>query len=100
MGKSQEEEKQAVESGYWPLYRYNPQLKAQGKNPFILDCKKPDGKLRNHGAKGRNETGLMRPAPHRRLCVKKRAKQKPDKLFLALLSHGRAISFAVGFHGV
>jgi pyruvate-ferredoxin/flavodoxin oxidoreductase len=46
MGKSQEEEKLAVQSGYWPLYRYNPALKAQGENPFILDCKKPDGSLR------------------------------------------------------
>jgi len=45
MGKSQKEEKLAVESGYWPLYRYNPELKAQGKNPFILDSKKPDGTL-------------------------------------------------------
>ena len=45
MGKSQEEEKLAVQSGYWPLYRYNPVLKAQGKNPFILDSKKPDGSL-------------------------------------------------------
>jgi len=47
MGKSQEEEKLAVQSGYWPLYRYNPMLKAQGENPFILDSKKPDGSLRN-----------------------------------------------------
>jgi pyruvate-ferredoxin/flavodoxin oxidoreductase len=46
MGKSQEEEKLAVQSGYWPLYRYNPTLKAEGKNPFILDSKKPDGSLR------------------------------------------------------
>jgi pyruvate-ferredoxin/flavodoxin oxidoreductase len=45
MGKSQEEEKLAVQSGYWPLYRYNPVLKAEGKNPFILDSKKPDGTL-------------------------------------------------------
>ena len=45
MGKAQEEMKLAVSSGYWPLYRYNPELKAQGKNPFILDCKKPDGTL-------------------------------------------------------
>jgi pyruvate-ferredoxin/flavodoxin oxidoreductase len=45
MGKSQEEEKLAVQSGYWPLYRYNPALKAEGKNPFILDSKKPDGSL-------------------------------------------------------
>jgi pyruvate-ferredoxin/flavodoxin oxidoreductase len=46
MGKSQEEEKLAVQSGYWPLYRYNPALRAQGENPFILDSKKPDGSLR------------------------------------------------------
>ena len=39
MGKSQAEEKRAVEAGYWPLYRYNPDLAAQGKNPFILDSK-------------------------------------------------------------
>jgi pyruvate-ferredoxin/flavodoxin oxidoreductase len=45
MGKSQEEEKLAVQCGYWPLYRYNPQLKVEGKNPFILDSKEPDGSL-------------------------------------------------------
>ena len=42
---SQEESKQAVECGYWPLYRYNPLLKAEGKNPFVLECKEPNGKL-------------------------------------------------------
>ena len=41
MGMSQEETKRAVESGYWVLYRYNPELKDQGKNPFILDSKEP-----------------------------------------------------------
>jgi len=45
MGKSQEESKLAVQCGYWPLYRYNPTLKAEGKNPFILDSKEPDGTL-------------------------------------------------------
>jgi len=38
MGKSQEEQKKAVEAGYWPLYRYNPLLAAEGKNPFQLDA--------------------------------------------------------------
>ena len=47
MGKSQEEEKRAVQCGYWPLYRYNPARKAEGKNPFILDSKKPDGSLQD-----------------------------------------------------
>ena len=41
MGSSIEEEKLAVESGYWHLYRYNPALKEQGKNPFQLDSKDP-----------------------------------------------------------
>ena len=45
MGKSQEEEKLAVQSGYWPLYRYNPQLTEEGKNPFTLENKEPDGTL-------------------------------------------------------
>jgi pyruvate-ferredoxin/flavodoxin oxidoreductase len=47
MGKSQLEGKLAVDSGYWPLYRYNPQLTAQGKNPFTLDSKAPDGSLQD-----------------------------------------------------
>jgi pyruvate-ferredoxin/flavodoxin oxidoreductase len=46
MGRSQEEEKKAVETGYWPLYRYNPKLKDEGKNPFVLDSKDPKGDFR------------------------------------------------------
>ena len=42
MAKAMEEEKKAVEAGYWHLYRYNPTLKAEGKNPFTLDSKLPD----------------------------------------------------------
>ncbi len=45
MGKTQKETDLAVKSGYWPLYRYNPLLKDEGKNPFILDSKEPDGSL-------------------------------------------------------
>jgi len=41
MGTSIFEEKRAVEAGYWHLYRYNPLLKEQGKNPFILESKEP-----------------------------------------------------------
>ena len=42
MGKSQAEEKLAVECGYWHLYRFNPALAEEGKNPFTLDSKEPD----------------------------------------------------------
>jgi len=47
MGTSMLQEKRAVESGYWHLYRYNPMLKAQGKNPFILDSKEPTESFRD-----------------------------------------------------
>ncbi len=46
MGCSQLEAKRAVEAGYWANYRYNPDLKAQGKNPFILDSKEPTADFR------------------------------------------------------
>ena len=42
MGRSQAEEARAVECGYWHLWRFNPELEAEGKNPFTLDSKEPD----------------------------------------------------------
>jgi pyruvate-ferredoxin/flavodoxin oxidoreductase len=42
MGKSQQEEANAVACGYWHLWRYNPALEEEGKNPFSLDSKEPD----------------------------------------------------------
>ena len=47
MGKSQENIKDAVDAGYWHLYRYNPELKEKGRNPFILDSKEPTASLRD-----------------------------------------------------
>ena len=42
MGKAQHEEENAVKCGYWHLWRYNPALEEEGKNPFTLDSKEPD----------------------------------------------------------
>lgn len=47
MGKAQENIKDAVEAGYWSLYRFNPELKKEGKNPFILDSKEPTASFRD-----------------------------------------------------
>ncbi|MBO3443559.1 pyruvate:ferredoxin (flavodoxin) oxidoreductase [Clostridium sp. CCUG 7971] len=47
MGRSIANEAQAVSCGYWHLYRYNPQLKEEGKNPFILDSKEPKESFRD-----------------------------------------------------
>ena len=51
MGNSIKEEKKAVESGYWHLYRYNPLLKDEGKNPFLLESKEPSAPYKDflHG---------------------------------------------------
>ena len=48
MGASQEQTRLAVESGYWDMYRYNPMLKQEGKNPFTLDSKEPTGDFRKY----------------------------------------------------
>jgi pyruvate-ferredoxin/flavodoxin oxidoreductase len=47
MGKSQENIKDAVDSGYWHLFRFNPELKQEGKNPFILDSKAPTASFKD-----------------------------------------------------
>jgi pyruvate-ferredoxin/flavodoxin oxidoreductase len=47
MTRTQEEEKKAVEAGYWPLYRYNPAAAERGENPFTLDSKDPTGSFRD-----------------------------------------------------
>jgi pyruvate-ferredoxin/flavodoxin oxidoreductase len=48
MTKGLQQQKLAVESGYWPLYRYNPALKAEGKNPLQLDSKAPSIPLQDY----------------------------------------------------
>jgi pyruvate-ferredoxin/flavodoxin oxidoreductase len=45
MGKTIEEEKRAVESGYWNNYRFNPELHKEGKNPFIYETRDPKGDM-------------------------------------------------------
>ena len=47
MGRSMATIKKAVQAGYWHLYRYNPQLKEEGKNPFVLDSKEPKESFRD-----------------------------------------------------
>ncbi|MDO5725184.1 MAG: pyruvate:ferredoxin (flavodoxin) oxidoreductase [Tissierellia bacterium] len=47
MGKSVFREKQAVEAGYWHLYRFDPRLKAEGKNPFVMDSKEPKASFKD-----------------------------------------------------
>jgi pyruvate-ferredoxin/flavodoxin oxidoreductase len=48
MAKGLTQQKLAVDSGHWPLYRFNPNLKAEGKNPFQLDSKPPKIDLKDY----------------------------------------------------
>ncbi|MDR0424664.1 MAG: pyruvate:ferredoxin (flavodoxin) oxidoreductase [Clostridiales Family XIII bacterium] len=48
MGKTQEDTKDAVAAGYWHLFRYNPEKKAAGQNPFTLDSKPPQTSFRDY----------------------------------------------------
>eukprot|EP00928_Gymnodinium_smaydae_P053914 TRINITY_DN3779_c0_g1_i7.p1 TRINITY_DN3779_c0_g1~~TRINITY_DN3779_c0_g1_i7.p1 ORF type:complete len:1846 (-),score=416.50 TRINITY_DN3779_c0_g1_i7:209-5746(-) len=57
------DQKEAVECGYWPLYRFNPSLKEQGENPFVLDGKKLTGDVLKFLIKQNRYAQLARAAP-------------------------------------
>ncbi len=63
MGRTQANTQQAVEAGYWHLYRFNPELKKEGKNPFILDSKEPTASFREFLDKQVRYTSLKSTFP-------------------------------------
>ncbi|KAA6345860.1 pyruvate-ferredoxin/flavodoxin oxidoreductase [termite gut metagenome] len=64
MGKSQEEEENAVKCGYWHLWRYNPALETEGTNPFSLDSKEPEWSEFQNFLKGEvRYTSLLKQYP-------------------------------------
>jgi len=58
-----EQQKLAVQSGYWPLMRYNPALRNEGKNPFLLDSKAPSIRLKEYAYREARYTMLARSNP-------------------------------------
>ncbi|MDO4989641.1 MAG: pyruvate:ferredoxin (flavodoxin) oxidoreductase [Eubacteriales bacterium] len=81
MGKSQAEQKLAVECGYWPLWRYIPENRAQGKNPFVLDSKEPNGKLREFMMGEVRFSSLTRTFPERAEVLFKEAEEFTARRF-------------------
>ncbi len=63
MGQAQQEIKKAVECGYWPLYRYNPLLTEEGKNPLTIDSKDPTGNYQDFIKGEVRYTSLMKQFP-------------------------------------
>jgi pyruvate-ferredoxin/flavodoxin oxidoreductase len=64
---SQTQEKKAVECGYWHLYRFNPLLKNEGKNPFVLDSKEPTASFKDFLMSEVRYSSLVRKFPQDRI---------------------------------
>jgi pyruvate-ferredoxin/flavodoxin oxidoreductase len=93
MSYAQYRQKQAVDAGYWHLYRYNPELKAQGKNPFSLDSKEPKESFREFLNNEVRFSSLVKtfPADAERLFAEadKEAKEKYE--FYKKLAEGNGV---------
>jgi len=63
MAKGLDQQRLAVESGYWPLYRYDPRLREEGKNPFQLDSKPPKVQFRDYALNETRYRMLMQSDP-------------------------------------
>lgn len=78
MGHSQHQSKRAVEAGYWSLYRYNPDLRTNGDNPFILDSKPPEADFEEFLMSEVRYASLMQQSPE--MAKKLFAKAKRDSM--------------------
>ncbi len=85
MGSSQQEESKAVKTGYFHLFRYNPALKKEGKNPFILDSKAPTLDYEEFLSGETRYTALKQAAPEKAKELFQRAEKEAAKQYEKLL---------------
>ncbi|MHB1483414.1 MAG: pyruvate:ferredoxin (flavodoxin) oxidoreductase [Saccharofermentanales bacterium] len=79
---SQAQEKRAVDSGYWHLYRYNPLNRQEGKNPFIMDSKEPTAPLRDFLMSEVRYSSLTRKFPAEKVdMIVENAKHAADERY-------------------
>jgi pyruvate-ferredoxin/flavodoxin oxidoreductase len=76
-----DQQKAAVSSGIWPLYRYDPRLKAQGKNPFQLDSKEPSTSIEDFMYKEIRFKSLKSASPDRADALLAKAKAQAERVF-------------------
>ncbi|MGC9159025.1 MAG: pyruvate:ferredoxin (flavodoxin) oxidoreductase [Terracidiphilus sp.] len=74
-----EQQKLAVQSGYWPLMRYNPALREEGKNPFLLDSKAPSIRLKEYVYREARYTMLARSNPEMAAYLLKEAQDDVER---------------------
>jgi pyruvate-ferredoxin/flavodoxin oxidoreductase len=91
MGHTQKEEKLAVDTGYWPLYRYNPLLKEEGKNPFVLEYKGPQkdvGELINNEVRYKSLEKLFPEESKRLNALLRKDLEEKYQRYKNLAEHG------------
>jgi pyruvate-ferredoxin/flavodoxin oxidoreductase len=76
-----DQSKAAVTSGIWPIYRYDPRLKAEGKNPFQLDCKDPTTSLEDFMYKEVRFKSLKAADPARADALLAKAKAHTERVW-------------------
>ncbi|MDR2500377.1 MAG: pyruvate:ferredoxin (flavodoxin) oxidoreductase [Treponema sp.] len=81
MSKGLDQQKAVVSSGLWPLYRYDPRLKAEGKNPFQLDSKEPDFKLEDFMYKEVRFKSLKAASPDRADALLAKARSQAERVW-------------------
>ncbi|MDR2661955.1 MAG: pyruvate:ferredoxin (flavodoxin) oxidoreductase, partial [Treponema sp.] len=81
MSKGMDQQKAAVTSGLWPLFRYDPRLKDQGKNPFQLDSKEPGTALEDFMYKEVRFKSLKAASPDRADALLAKAKAQADRVY-------------------
>ncbi len=91
MSRGIEQQKKAVASGYWPLYRYNPQLEAEGKNPLVLDSKDPSVPFEEYAYKENRYRSLKASNPEVAVALMKQAEAEIQRRW-KLLKHQAAWS--------
>ncbi len=84
MGIAQLEEKKAVDAGYWNIFRYDPRLADEGKNPFMLDCKAPTASYRDFIMGEVRYNSLTRSFPERAEKLFAKAEEGAEKKFAHL----------------
>jgi len=79
MGKGIEEQKKAVSSGHWPLFRYNPRLESEGKNPLVLDSQEPAISFQEYAYRENRYKSLKRSNPEVAAELMKAAQAATDR---------------------
>ncbi|MDO4847126.1 MAG: thiamine pyrophosphate-dependent enzyme, partial [Clostridiaceae bacterium] len=85
MTNCQAEMKKAVDCGYWNLFRYNPALKAEGKNPFTIDSKESSASYRDFIMNEARYSSLTRSFPERAEVLFEKAEKTADERYKHLL---------------